>query len=52
MSTSTAQVFLVSNLARGQALDVLVKAPELETKLYDAVPVLDVFASYDAEIIR
>ncbi len=40
---------LVSNLARGQALDVLVKAPEVETKLYDAVPVLDVSASYEPE---
>lgn len=40
---------LVSNLARGQALDVQVKAPEVETKLYDAVPALDVSASYDAE---
>jgi alpha-N-arabinofuranosidase len=26
---------LVSNLARGEALDILVKAPELETKQYD-----------------
>jgi alpha-N-arabinofuranosidase len=40
---------LVSNLARGRALDVLVKAPELETKQYGAVPVLDVSASYDDE---
>ena len=38
---------LVSNLARGAALDVHVKAPEVETKLYDAVPALDVSASYD-----
>jgi alpha-N-arabinofuranosidase len=38
---------LVSNLARGEALDVLVKAPALETKQYDAVPALDVSASYD-----
>ena len=40
---------LVSNLARGEALDVLVKAPLLETKQYDAVPALDVSASYDVE---
>jgi alpha-N-arabinofuranosidase len=40
---------LVSNLARGNALDVLVKASPLETKKYDAVPALDVSASYDEE---
>ncbi|HEX5941916.1 MAG TPA: alpha-L-arabinofuranosidase C-terminal domain-containing protein, partial [Anaerolineales bacterium] len=40
---------LVSNFARGEALDVHVKAPALETKQYDAVPALDVSASYDAE---
>ena len=40
---------LVSNLARGEALDALVKAPELETKQYGAVPALDVSASYDEE---
>jgi alpha-N-arabinofuranosidase len=40
---------LVSNLARGEALDVHVKAPVLETKQYDAVPALDVSASYDGE---
>jgi alpha-N-arabinofuranosidase len=40
---------LVSNLARGEALDVHVKAPELETRQHDAVPALDVSASYDAE---
>ena len=40
---------LVSNYARGQALDVAVKASLLETKEYDAVPALDVSASYDAE---
>jgi len=40
---------LVSNHARGDALDALVKAPQVETKEYDAVPVLDVSASYDAE---
>jgi alpha-N-arabinofuranosidase len=38
---------LVSNLARGEALNVLVKAPLVETKQYDAVPTLDVSASYD-----
>jgi len=40
---------LVSNHARGDALDVHVKAPALETKEYDAVPTLDVSASYNAE---
>lgn len=40
---------LVSNHARGEALDVLVKAPILDTKQYDGVPMLDVSASYDAE---
>ena len=40
---------LVSNFARGEALDVLVKAPQVETRQYDAVPVLDVSASYNAE---
>jgi len=40
---------LVSNLARGEALNVLVKAPLVETKQYDAVPTLDVSASYDTE---
>jgi alpha-L-arabinofuranosidase len=38
---------LVSNHARGQALDVAVEASPVETKLYDAVPALDVSASYD-----
>ncbi len=38
---------LVSNHARGQALDVLVRAPRVETKKYGDVPVLDVSASYD-----
>jgi len=38
---------LVSNYARGNALDVAVKASLLETKKYDAVPALDVSASYD-----
>jgi alpha-L-arabinofuranosidase len=40
---------LVSNQARGEALDVLVKAPQVEAKQYDAVSALDVSASYDAE---
>jgi alpha-N-arabinofuranosidase len=39
---------LVSNHARGQALDTLVKAPHVETKKYGDVPLLDVSASYDA----
>jgi alpha-N-arabinofuranosidase len=43
---------LVSNLARGQSLDVLVKAPMVETKQFDAVPILDVSASYDNETKR
>jgi len=40
---------LVSNLARGEALDVRVKSPNVETRDYDAVPTLDVSASYDVE---
>jgi len=40
---------LVSNLARGEALDVRVKSPSVETRDYDAVPTLDVSASYDVE---
>jgi alpha-N-arabinofuranosidase len=40
---------LVSNHARGQALDLLVKAPAVETKKFGGVPALDVSASYDAE---
>jgi len=43
---------LVSNLARGEALDVHVKAPQLETKQFGAVPALDVSASYDLETQR
>lgn len=38
---------LVSNYARGNALDVAVNASPVATKLYDAVPALDVSASYD-----
>lgn len=40
---------LVSNAARGNALDVSVQGDLVETKLYDAVPVLDVSASYNEE---
>ena len=40
---------LVSNLARGEALDVLVKAPIVQTKQYDGVPTLDVSSSYEVE---
>ncbi len=38
---------LVSNLAKGHALDLAVNAPTYETKRYGAVPCLDVSASYD-----
>lgn len=40
---------LVSTLARGDALDVFVEAPLLETKQHGEVPALDVSASFDAE---
>ena len=40
---------LVSNLARGEALEVLVKAPMIQTKQYDAVSTLDVSSSYEVE---
>jgi alpha-N-arabinofuranosidase len=40
---------LVSQYARGQALEVLVKTPVIETRLYGAVPALDVSASYHEE---
>ena len=40
---------LMSNLARGEALDVNVKAPVLETRKYGTTPMLDVSASYDIE---
>lgn len=43
---------LVSNLARGEALDLHVKAPEVETKQHGPVPALDVSASYDVETRR
>lgn len=37
----------VSNYARGQALEVLVKAPTVATARYGDTPMLDVSASYD-----
>jgi alpha-N-arabinofuranosidase len=40
---------LVSNFARGEALDLHIKAPNVETKQHGAVPVLDVSASFDSE---
>jgi alpha-N-arabinofuranosidase len=40
---------LVSNLARGQALDVLVRAPMHATAKYGDQPLLDVSASYEAD---
>ncbi len=40
---------LVSNLARGDALDARVEAPLVETKQHGEVPALDVSASFDAE---
>ena len=44
---------LVSNNARGNALDVLVKgAPMIETAQYGGVPALDVSASHDPETGR
>ncbi len=39
----------VANLARGEALDVSVKCPSIETRVYGAVPVLDVSASFNVE---
>lgn len=45
--TSFYPFMLVSNHARGHALDVLVKAGQIETEKYGAVPVLDVSACYD-----
>ncbi len=38
---------LMSNMARGYALDLLTKAPMVETPKYGGVPALDVSASYD-----
>lgn len=40
---------LVSNYARGNALDVTVKSGEVETKQFGGVPALDVSASFDEE---
>ncbi len=40
---------LFSKLASGTALDVAVKAPQYDTKLYGPMPLLDVSASYDEE---
>jgi len=40
---------LFSNQARGDALDVNVRAPLLDTRLYGSVPALDVSACFDAE---
>ncbi len=38
---------LISNAARGNSLDVLVRAPMYETKQYGDMPLLDVAASHD-----
>jgi alpha-L-arabinofuranosidase len=43
---------LVSNHAHGDTLDVHVKAPLLNTRLYDQAPILDVSASLDVETGR
>ncbi len=43
---------LLSNLARGNALDVLVRAPHTPTKRFGDVPTLDVSASHDPETGR
>jgi len=40
---------LFSNLARGEALDVSVRAPLVETKAYGGVPTLDVSSSFNFE---
>lgn len=42
-------ILLFSRLAAGDALDVAVKAPLYETKLYGDMPLLDVSSSYNAE---
>jgi alpha-N-arabinofuranosidase len=42
-------IALVTNHARGVALEALTQAPHYQTRLYGAMPVLDVSASYDAE---
>lgn len=41
---------LFSRLASGNALDVLLQAPQHETKQYGAVPLLDVSAAHDPEL--
>ncbi len=45
--TSFYPFLLVSNHARGQSLDLVVKSPQVETKKYGSVSSLDVSASYD-----
>lgn len=47
--TSFYPFVMVSNHARGQSLDLVVKAPQIETKQFGNVPVLDVSASHDPE---
>lgn len=42
-------LMLFSQIAKGVALDVAVKAPMLETKQFGAMPLLDVSASYQPE---
>ncbi len=41
-------IALFNRLAQGDALDVTVKAPTYETKLFGEMPLLDVSSSYDA----
>ncbi len=50
--TSYYPFMLVSNHARGNSLDVLVKAPQYETKQFGTMPLLDVAASHDPETGR
>ncbi|MDQ3248651.1 MAG: alpha-N-arabinofuranosidase [Chloroflexota bacterium] len=45
--TSFYPFMLMSTMARGHALDLLVQAPQHETKKYGPMPLLDVSASYD-----
>jgi alpha-N-arabinofuranosidase len=40
---------LVSNLARGQSLDLCLRTPEYEAKQYGSAPMLDAAASYAAD---
>ncbi len=42
-------IMLYSRMASGQALDVAVKAPQVETRQFGAVPVLDVASSHNIE---